>query len=158
MIKSTSLKPVIQTLFFGKIPQWSLYSTPQNLLDHHQIPSSSRPQVLVVLSTGIVPMDTVFSLNSTPMVLDTLVASVHHFSLPSSLATTTICSNGPSQSTSTLESMINWIHWTHGRKQFSLIKTRPTRSPQSQQKQELRQSSSTSLLLTLNSLAKLKVF
>ena len=47
---------------------------------------------------------------------------------------------------------------TPGRKQFGLIKTRPTRNPQSQQKQEFRQSTSITLFLTLNSLVKLKVF
>ena len=55
-------------------------------------------------------------------------------------------------------SKLKWIRWTHGRKQCSLIKTRPTGNPQSQQKQELRQSSATSLFLTLNSLTQLKVF
>ena len=76
------------------------------------------------------------------MVLNPLLASVHQFYSPSSLVITRISFNEPSRSSSTSESVINWIRWTHGQKQFSLIKTRPTRNPQSQQKQELRQSSS----------------
>ena len=46
--------------------------------------------------------------------------------------------------------------WT--KREFSLIKTRPTRNPQFQQKQGLQQLSSTILFLTPNSLAKLKRF
>ena len=48
------------------------------------------------------PMDTISSSNSTLMVLDPLLASVLQFYSPSSLETTTIFSNGPSQSSSTL--------------------------------------------------------
>ena len=64
-------------------------------------------QVLVVLSSGITPMDTTFSSDSTLMVLDPLLASVHQFYSPPSLLTTTSYFNGPSQSSSTLVSVIN---------------------------------------------------
>ena len=112
-------------------------------------PSLKRPQVLVVPSSGLIPMDTTFSSNSTLMLLDPQLASVHQSYSPSSLVTTTICFNGPSRRSLTLLSVINWIHWTHRRKQFRLIKTRPTRNRQSQQKQESRQSSSKILFITL---------
>ena len=56
------------------------------------------------------PMDTTSSSNSTLMVSDPLLASVLQFDSPSSLATTTIFSNGPSQSSSTLVFEINWTH------------------------------------------------
>ena len=158
MIKFASLNLVIQMLPFGKFLRWSLYSTPQKWPDHHLIPSLNRPQVSVVLSSGLTPMDSTSSSNFTLMVLDPQLASVHQLYSPSSLMTTTIRFNGPSRRSSTLVSVINWTHWSHGRKQFSLIKTQPTRSPQGQQKQELQQSSPTSLFLTLSSLAKLKVF
>ena len=46
--------------------------------------------VLVVLSSGLIPMDTNFSTNSILMVLDPLRANVLQYYLPSSLATTTI--------------------------------------------------------------------
>ena len=63
-----------------------------------------------------------------------------------------------SRNSSTLVSVINFTHWTHGRKQLNLIKTRLTRNPKSQQKKELRKWSLTNLFLTPISLAKLKVF
>ena len=59
-------------------------------------PSLNRPQRLVVLSSGLIPMDTFFSSNSTPMVLDPLLANVHQFCLQSSMVSTTISLNGPS--------------------------------------------------------------
>ena len=96
--------------------------------------------------------------NFTLMALDPLLASVLQSYSHSSLLTTTICFPGPSQSSSTLVFVINWIHWTPGWRQFGLINTRPTRSPQSQQTQESQQSASLTLLLTLNSSAELKVF
>ena len=162
MIKLASLNLVIRMLSFGRFAQWSLYSTRLMWRDHHliTITSLNRPQVLVVLSSWLIPMDTTFSSNTTPMALDWLLekcATILFYS-PSSLVITTICLSGPSRRSSTLVSVINWIHWTHGRRQFDLAKTRPTRDPQFQQKHELRQSSSTTLFLTLNSLAKLKVF
>ena len=153
MIKSASLNPVIQILSFGRFPRWNSYSSLQKLPDHHLTPSLNRPQVLVVLSSGLIPTDTTSSSNFTLMVSAPPLANGHQFYSPSYLATTTICSNGPSQSSSTLVSMIHWTHWTSGWKQFDLIKTRPTRSPQFQQKQELRQSQSTTLFIALNSLA-----
>ena len=55
-------------LSFGKFHQWSLYLTPQKGLDHHLTHSLNRPHVSVVLSSGLIPMDSIFSSNSTPMV------------------------------------------------------------------------------------------
>ena len=72
MIKFASLNRDIQISLFGKFPQWSLYSTLQKWHDHHLIPSLSRPQILVVLSSGLTPMDTTSSSNSTRIVLDPL--------------------------------------------------------------------------------------
>ena len=60
-------------------------------------PSLNRPQALVVLSSGPIPMDTFSSSNSIPMVLDPLLANVHQFYSPSSLVTTTTSFNGPSR-------------------------------------------------------------
>ena len=92
------------------------------------------------------------------MELDPLLASVHHFYSAFSLAATKLCFNGRSRSSSTLVSVTNWIHRSPGRRQFGLIKTRPTRKAQAQQKQELRQSSSIIFFLTPNSLERLKIF
>ena len=140
MIKFASLNLAIQMLLFGKFPQWSLYLTLQKWPDHPLIPLLNRPQVLVVLHSGLTPIDTTSSSISTLKVLDPLLASVLQFYSPSSLATTTIFSNGPSQSSSTLVLQINCTHGTPGWKQSDLIKTHPTRSPQCQQKLELQQS------------------
>ena len=57
-----------------------------------------------------VPVDTTFSEKFTLMVLDPLLASVLQYYSPSSLATTTIFSNGPFQRLSTLVFEINWTH------------------------------------------------
>ena len=59
------------------------------------------------LFSGLIPMDTTFSSNSTPMVLDPLLTKVHHFYSPSSLVTTATYSNGSSRSSSILVSVIN---------------------------------------------------
>ena len=134
MINFATLTLAIRTLSFGRFRQWSLCSTPQKWPDHHLILSKNRPQVLVVLSSGLTPVDFTSSSTFTVMVLDSLLANVHQFHSPSSLANTTICLSGSSRRSSTLVSVINWIHWTHGGKKFSQIKTRPTRKPQSQQK------------------------
>ena len=158
MIISTNLNLIIRILSSGSFRLWNLCSTPQKKHDNHLIPSLNRPQVLVVLSLGLKLMDTTSSSNFTLMVLDPLLASVHQSYSPSSLVSTTICFSGPSRRSSTLVSAINLIHWTHGGRQFSLIKTRPKRNPQSQQKRELPQSSPITLFLTPNSLAKLKAF
>ena len=115
-------------LSFGKFPHWWLCSTPQKWPDHYLIPSLNRLQVLVVLSSGLTPMDTILSSNFTLMVLDLQLPSVHQFYSPFSLVTTTICFNSPRRRSSTMASVINWTHWTHGRKQFSLINTRPTKT------------------------------
>ena len=139
MINFASLNLAIQMLPFGRSPQWSLYLTTQKWPDHHQIPSSSWPQVLAALFSRIIPMDTTSSSNYTLMVLDPLRASVLQFYSPSSQETMTIFSNGPSQRPSTLVFEINWTQWTPGWKQFDRTKTQPTRSPQCQQKLESRQ-------------------
>ena len=57
MIKSASLKVVIQIQTFERFPLWSLCSTPQKQPDQHLIPSVNQSQVLVVLSSGLSPMD-----------------------------------------------------------------------------------------------------
>ena len=99
MIKCASLKPEVQMVSFGRFLHWSLYLTPKKWPNHHLTPSLNRPKVLVVLSSGLIPMDTTFSSNSTLMVLEPLMASVHQFYLPSSLVTTTpSIFNGPSRS------------------------------------------------------------
>ena len=134
MIKFASLNLAIQMLSSGKFPQWSLYLTPQKRPDHHLTPSLNRPQVLVVLSSGLIPMHTTFSSTSILMVLEPLWASVIQYYSPSSLATTTIFWNGTSQSSSTLEFEINWTQWTPGWGQSDRIKTQPTRGPRCQQK------------------------
>ena len=56
-IKSASLKLVTQMLSFGRFPQWNLYSTLQRWLDHHLTPLLNRPRVLLVLSSGLIPID-----------------------------------------------------------------------------------------------------
>ena len=77
---------------------------------HHLIPSLNRPQVLVILFSGLIPMDTTSSSSSTLMVLDPLLVSVHQFYSPFSLVNTTIFFNGRLRISSTLVSEINWIH------------------------------------------------
>ena len=69
-----------------------------------------------------------FLSNFTVMLSDPQLASMNHFYSPSSLATMTTFSNGPSQRSSTLVIKINWIHWTPERKRFSLIKKRPKKA------------------------------
>ena len=110
MIKFGSLNLAIQMLLIEKFPQSSLYSTLQKCPDLHLIPSLNRPQVLAALSSGLTPMDSTSSSNSTLMVLDPLPASALQSYSPSSLVTTKIFSNGPSQSSSTLVSQINRTH------------------------------------------------
>ena len=158
MIKFASLNLANQMLSFWRSLQWSLYSTLQKWPVRHLTLLLKQPQVLVVLSSGITPMDTTILSNSTLMVLDPLLASVLQFYSPPSLETTTIFSNGPSQRSSTLVFEIKWTQWTLGWRQSDLIKTQPTSSPQFQQKQELQQLSWITLFLTPSSSAKLKVF
>ena len=107
-IKFASLNLAIRMLLFGNFPQLSLYSILQKWPVHHLTPLLNQPQVLVVLVSGLTPMDTISSSNSTLTVLDPLLASVLQFYSPSSLETKTIFSNGPSQSSSTLVFEINW--------------------------------------------------
>ena len=110
MIKLAKLNLAIQMLSFGRSPQLNLHSTLQKWPVHHLIPSLNRPQVLVVLSSRLTPMDTFFSSNSTLMVLDPLLASMLQFCSPSSQQTTAMFSNGPPQSSYTLVLEINWTH------------------------------------------------
>ena len=110
VLKIASLNLAIQMLSFENFPQRSLYSTLQKWPVHHLTHLLNRPQVLVVLSSGLTPRDTTSSSNSTLMLLDPLLPSVLQFYSPSSLETTTIFSNGPSQSSSTLVFEIKWTH------------------------------------------------
>ena len=110
MIKFASLNLANQMLSFVKIPEGSLYLIPQKWPDHHLTLPLHRPQVLVVLSLGLTPMDTTSSSNTTLMVLDPQLASVHQFFSPSSLVTTTVYFNRRSRGTSTIVSVINWTH------------------------------------------------
>ena len=131
MIKFVSLNLAIQILSSGKFPQWSLYLTPQKRPDHHLTPSLNRPHVLVVLSSGLIPMDITFSSNSILMVMDPLRAIVLQYYSPSSLATMTIFWNGPSQRSSKLEFKINWTQWTTGCRQSDPAYRKPTMSSKS---------------------------
>ena len=82
MMKFANFNPAIQMLSFGRICPWSLYSTPKRWPDHHLILSLNQPQVLVVLSSGLTPMDTTSSSNSNLMVLDPQLARGHQFFHP----------------------------------------------------------------------------
>ena len=73
MIKFASLILAYQMLLIGKFPHWSLYLTLQKWPNHHLILSLNRPQVIVVLSSGLTPMDRTPSSISTLMVLDPLL-------------------------------------------------------------------------------------
>ena len=134
LIKFARLRLVIRMLSFGGFPQWKFCSTPQYKPGHHLIHSLNRSQVLIVLSSGLIPVDTTSPSNTTLMVIDPLLASVHQSYSPFFLVTTTTCFNGPPRNSSRLVSVTNWLHWIPGRKQFDLIRTQPTKNPQSQQK------------------------
>ena len=47
-------------LSFGRFPHWKLYSTLQRWPDHYLTTLLNRPRVLLVLSSGPIPMDTIF--------------------------------------------------------------------------------------------------
>ena len=133
--KLLRLDPGNSDVIIWKIPSVKFYSTAKVARP------SSDP--LIELATSFSspifqtqPHGYNFFIKLTLMVLDPLLASVLQFYLPCSPQTTTIFSNGPSQSSSTLAFEINWTQWTTGWRQSDLIKNQPTRSPQSQQKLE----------------------
>ena len=138
--KFASLNLATQMLLFGRSPQWSLYSTLQKWLDHHQTHSSSQLQVLAATFPGLTRMATISSSNSTRMVSDPLRVSVLRFYSHSSRETMTIISNGPSQRPSILVFETSWTQWILGWRQSYPTKTQHTRSQQCQQKLELQQS------------------
>ena len=65
--KIRQLEPGNLDTITRKFRQLSLYSIPQKWLDHHLIPSLNRPQVLVVLSSGLIPTDTTFFCQILPL-------------------------------------------------------------------------------------------
>ena len=103
-----SLNLATQMSLFGRSPQLNLYLTPQKWLDHHRIPSSSQPQALAAQFSGLTPMATTSSSNSTRMVLEPLRVSALRFYSPFFQETMTIFSNGPSQRSSILVFETNW--------------------------------------------------
>ena len=74
--KIRQLEPGISDAIIWKIPSVKFVFDSAKRPDHHLTPSLNRPQVLVVLSSGLIPTDTTFSSNSILMVLDPLRASV----------------------------------------------------------------------------------
>ena len=93
MINFASLNLATQMLSFGKSPRYSLYPTLQKWPVHRLIPLLNQPRVLVVLSSGPIPMDTISSSNFFPMALDPLLASVLQYYSPFSQVIMTIYSN-----------------------------------------------------------------
>ena len=108
--KVRQLEPGNAEIIIWNVPSVKFVYDSQKWLDHHQIPSLNRPQVSVVISSGLILMDTTSSSNFTLMVLGPLLASVLQYYSSFSSATTTFFSNGPFQIPSKLVFKINWTH------------------------------------------------